>query len=284
MWKYPSIFFIGLIAFFFVMRPICRAEDDAFAIYSDITDKFQKEKSEKNQDGMDIVNSISPNFTGSWSSNSPYIAEAKIVDQESELKGIVKVPNGSDKDLYHAAGLYYQGTVVLSHFSNSGSQLFIGTLSGTTISGDLSLYGPGNQFLGKLTGIVLTKDVSSNNLVANTNLTGKWKAAVLSKSASGDISSTVISAVGESVAFVSGVANVNNGSAVSPYHFRGYLLNSGEIFLWNSNGLDVRTLLGSYDGGLMSGLLEQDAVTVASSVTISRAELPLPAIMLLENQ
>ncbi len=273
-------FFIFITAFYSQTPALC-AEEDAFTTYSNIMNKFLEEKTRKN-DATDYTQAVQ-NLTGSWSSNSPYISEAKIIDKDSDLRGIVKVPNGSNKDIYHAAGAYYQGSVILSYFSDTGAQLFIGTLNGTTITGDVSLYGPNNVYIGKLYGVVLTKNISNNNITSNANINGRWITSVLSKQAAGEISTSTTAAVGETVLIISGLANIYYGNTPSPYTFRGYLLNSGEVFLWNSNGVDVRTFLGSYASGKFTGLLEQDAVTIDSNTVINRPSALAGILTLMDN-
>ncbi|WP_428562995.1 MAG: hypothetical protein ACP59X_22860 [Solidesulfovibrio sp. DCME] len=260
------------------------ATDDAFSRYATAYEQFKQARDAAAAGTSQGKAASAVNFTGSWSSNSQYIATAKVVDDNGSLKGIVKVPNGSSYDLYHFSGFYYNGTIYLGHFSTSGRQLFIGTSSGTTVTGDLTLYDTSNAFLGRLTGIVLTQDIAQGSLVSSVSLSGNWGATAQSVKAQGTMAATTVSSVGETVSSLTGVANVFYTATAAPYHFLGYMRNNGEVFLYNTNGTDARTLLGTYADGKITGLLEQDAVTVNDGTAASRLVFPLSVIMLMDQQ
>ncbi len=276
---------LGWLAVFgYVFASTAWATDDAFFRYAEAYEQFKSAAASTGGSTSPGKAAGTTSLAGSWSSNSQYIAEAKVVDDAGLLKGIVKVPNGSSYDLYHFSGFTYNGTVYLGHFSTTGRQLFIGTRSGTTVTGELTLYDPSNTYLGRLTGIVLTQDIAQGSLVETVSLAGNWATTVQSVKASGTMAATTVDTAGEAVSALTGVAEVFYGATPAPYHFLGYMRNNGEVFLYNTNGIDARTLLGTYANGKVTGLLEQDAVTVDASAAVARQAFPVSVIMLMDQQ
>ena len=260
------------------------AKDDAFFRYSEAYEKFQQEVAQEKNRERQNERADAVNLTGSWSSNTQYVAEVKVVDDGGVLRGIVRVPNNGAYDTYHFTGFVYEGSVYLGHYAASGRQLFVGTLSGTTISGDLSLYDVSNNYLGRLSGIVMTKDIAQGSQVASGGPQGNWKTKVLSTAATGMMTATTLAALGEDVCLLTGEVKVFYSVAPSPYHFVGYMRNNGEIFLLNSNAQNVRTLLGGYADGKITGILEQDAVTTDAAAALMRQVFPVSAILFLDGQ
>ena len=258
--------------------------DDAFLRYSEAYEQFKSEASRDKKNVRQGARAAAVNLTGSWSSNTQYVAEVKVIDDEGVLRGIVRVPNNGAYDTYHFSGFVYDGSIYLGHYAASGRQLFVGTLSGTTISGDLSLYDVANNYLGRLSGIVMTKDIAQGSQVASGGPQGNWRTTVLSTVATGTLASTTFAALGEDVCLLTGEAKVFFSAAPSPYHVVGYMRNNGEVFLLNSNALNVRTLLGGYADGRITGILEQDAVTTDAAAALMRQVFPVSAILLLDGQ
>lgn len=172
---------------------------------------------------------------------------------------------------------------MFSQASDTGFKFFQGTLNGTTITGNLMLYDQNMQYSSTISGVTLSKQIPSGDALTSAPIAGSWSTSLLGKNCSATLTVTPKDAVGETVDTVTGVLTVDYGNGPVPYHCTGYYLNSGELFLYNTSGNDVRTFLGVKVNGQLQGRLEQDAVVASSNLALHRL-VPLAPVMMLENQ
>jgi len=228
-------------------------------------------------------------LSGLWTSSAYPGLEVRLVDKGGVLFGLVKVPNIlTGGDLYHVSGGYSGSTVVLHHFSQGNYKVFIGSLSGSSITGTLTVNNYSYVPISTLTGLTITKSPASGQALSRNSLAGRWSARVLSKSIAGSMTMALSSGLGEQVGHLDGSLQVPVASGTAPYHFVGYYLNNGEVFLVNTSasGAVFRTLLGvaGANGASVTAAVEENTTYFAgANVTPSKVVFSVAAALLMNS-
>ena len=227
-------------------------------------------------------------LSGLWTSSAYPGLEVRLVDKGGVLFGLVKVPNIlTGGDLYHVSGGYSGATVVLHHFSQGNYKVFVGSLSGSSITGTLTVNDYSYAPINTLPGLTITKSTASGQALSQNSLAGRWGARVLSKSITGSMSMALVSGLGEQVGHLEGALQVPVGASSAPYHFVGYYLNNGEVFLVNTSvsGAVFRTLLGvAGNGGASVTAAVEENTTYFAGAAVSPLKMVFAvAPMLLMN-
>lgn len=236
----------------------------------------------------DAVSSVGL-LSGLWSSSAYPGLELRLVDKGGALFGLAKVPNAlSGGDLYHVSGGYTGSTVILHHFSQNNYKVFVGSLSGSTVTGTLTVYDYTYTPLQTLSGVTFTKQTASGSALSQSSLAGNWHAGVLAKSIQGTMAMTKYAGIGEQVGHLEGSLTVPASGGSVPYHFIGYYLNNGEVFLVNTSGSGAvfRTLLGTAQGNGSSVVAQLEQGTdyfVGSPVLSFKILCNVASIWLLNN-
>ena len=225
-------------------------------------------------------------LSGLWTSSAYPGLQARLVDRGGILYGLIKVPNSrTGGDQYHVGGGYVGSTLVLAHFSQTNYKVFTGTLSGSSITGTLTVYAANGTPLNTLSGVTLTKSTATGSALSQSTLKGPWRAEVLSKAIQGKMTMVLCSGLGEQVGHLEGELNVPTSTGTAPYHFFGYYLNNGEVFLVNTSqdGAVFRTLFGAAqnNGRSVVAQLEENTNYFVGSAVSSWKILPNPAVVIL---
>lgn len=282
---YLLMFFSGLLA---LSVSETRADvitlDEAYAVVV----KAHEQNMALEQGAADMRQAGSANLSGLWSSSAYPGLQVRLVDKGGVMYGLAKVPNSqTGGDLYHVRGGYSGTTVVLTHYSQENYKVFVGTISGSVLSGNLMIYNNAMVQIGTVTGVTMTKSPASGEALSGTTLNGKWSSTVLSKSIQGTMAMSLLDGVGEQVGYLEGSLNVpTGGSGTVPYHFIGYYLNNGEVFLCNTSngGATFRTLLGESQasGSRVAAAVEENTVYFAGApVNLGKLVFSIAPLVLL---
>ena len=229
-------------------------------------------------------------LSGLWTSSAYPGLEVRLVDKGGVLFGLIKVPNLlTGGDLYHVSGGYSGSTVILHHFSQTNYKVFIGSLSGSSITGSLTVNDYSYTPINVLTGLTITKSTAAGQALSQNSLAGRWGASALTKSITGSMSMVLVSGLGEQVGHLDGTLQVPVDSGSVPYHFVGYYLNSGEVFLINTSasGAVYRTLLGvaGNGGASVTAAVEENTTYFAgAAVSPFKMVFAVAPVLLMDGQ